>query len=66
MVRVDGGTVQTITLRSRSGIIATFQRRRADPKSAPYWNRRAIGFVSPDGHLVYVTPDAMVIQMGSH
>jgi hypothetical protein len=65
IVRVDGGTEQTITLRSRSGIVATFSRRRADPKSAPYWNRRAFGSASPDGHLVYVTPDAVVIPMGS-
>jgi len=64
VARGDGGSEQTITLRSKSGITASFARRRADPKSAASWNRRAIGFASNDGRLAYVTPDAIVIRIG--
>jgi hypothetical protein len=63
--RVEAGTEQTVTLRSRGGTVATLLRRRGDPQSAPYWNRRAIGFASPDGSMVYVTPDAVIIPMAS-
>jgi hypothetical protein len=66
ILKVDGGTEQQVTLRAKgSGISATFTRHRADPHSAPYWNRRAIGFASNDSHLVYVTPDSIVISAES-
>jgi hypothetical protein len=28
------------------------------------WNRRALGFASPDGRLAYVVPDAVVVALG--
>jgi len=63
--RVDGGIEQTVVLRSKTSSAHTsFTRKRSDPASLPYWNRRAIGFASPDGHMVYVTPDAIVIPSG--
>jgi len=64
--RVDGGTEQVVRLKAKSGgATATFTRHHSDPHSSPFWNRRAIGFPSGDGHFVYVTPDAIVIA-GSH
>lgn len=66
IARVDGGTEQAVTLRSKvTSTTARFTRRRADPRAAPYWNRRAIGFVSNDSQKAYVTPDAIVIPMGA-
>jgi len=59
---VDGGAEQTVTLRAKGGTTAHLERRRADPRSIAYWNRRAIGFASPDGRMVYITPDAIVIS----
>ena len=63
IVRHDGGTEQVVTLRGHGApqIVATLTRHRGDAKSAPYWNRRAIGFAAADGHLVYVTPDAVLV-----
>jgi hypothetical protein len=61
IARVDGGTEQVVTLRSKSGVSASFVRHRSDPRSVASWNRRAIGFASPNGRLVYVTPDAVLI-----
>jgi hypothetical protein len=64
--KVEGATEQTVTLRAKtSGVTTSFHRRKDDPHSVPYWNRRAIGFLSGDGHMVYVTPDAIVIPTGS-
>lgn len=57
----DAATEQKVTLRAKSGVLASFVRRRSDPRSTAYWSRRAIGFASADGRLVYVTPDAVVI-----
>jgi len=59
----DAGTQQVVTLRSRSGATATFTRHRTGPLSNPYWGLRAIGYVSADGHLAYVTPDAMLVPV---
>jgi len=64
--RVEGAEEQTVKLKAKGGAAATFTRRHADPNAAPYWNRRAIGFLSPDGNLVYVTPDAIVVPAGAH
>jgi hypothetical protein len=60
----DAGAEQRVTLRGKSGFTATLVRRRGDPQSAPSWNRRAIGFASSDGRLVYVTPDAVIARAG--
>ena len=55
-----------VRLKAKSGgATATFTRHHSAPHSSPFWNRRAIGFPSGDGHFVYVTPDAIVIA-GSH
>jgi hypothetical protein len=62
----DAGTTQVVNLRSKAGVTTTFTRRRTDGASNPYWGRRAIGFISSDGQLAYVTPDAVVIPMASH
>jgi hypothetical protein len=59
----DAGTQQLVTLRSRGGVTASFTRRRTDPTSNPYWGLRAIGYASSDGHLAYITPDAMLIPI---
>jgi hypothetical protein len=64
--RVDGGTAQIVVLKAKGGKRARFERRRGDPRGAPYWNRRAIGFPSGDGHMVYVTPDAIVVPADPH
>lgn len=66
IVKVDGSTEQIVTLRAKGGTVASFTRRRNDPGGASYWNRRAIGFASSDGHLAYVTPDAIVVRIGEH
>jgi hypothetical protein len=64
--RVDGATEQEVKMHSKSGGgSAHFTRHHGDPRSAPYWNRRAIGFGSSDGRFVYVTPDAIVIPAGA-
>jgi hypothetical protein len=58
----DAATDETVSLKSKGGITAMFVRHRGDPSAEPYWGRRAIGFASGDGRLVYVTPDAIVIR----
>jgi hypothetical protein len=62
----DGGTQQVVNLRSKGGVTGSFTRHQTGSAPSPYWGRRAIGFVSSDGQLAYVTPDAIVIPMGSH
>jgi hypothetical protein len=68
--RVDAAVDQVVKLKAKgSGATAVLTRRIADPGSVPYWNRRAIGFPSDDGRVVYVTPDAVVLPMepaGAH
>jgi hypothetical protein len=43
-----------------------FERHRDDPRVVAYWGRRAIGFPSGDSHMVYVTPDAIVVSADAH
>jgi hypothetical protein len=62
----DAGTQQVVNLRSKAGVTTSFTRRQSAGTSNPYWGRRAIGFVSSDGQLAYVTPDAVVIPMSGH
>jgi hypothetical protein len=57
IVHVDSGPGQRVILRSKSGRTTPFTRSRG-----AYWNKRAIGFPSSDGNLVYITPDATVIS----
>jgi len=60
-------TDQVVTLRAKSGGTSTsFMRHLGDPRSLPYWNRRAIGFASSDHQLVYITPDALVVPLSAH
>jgi hypothetical protein len=66
ITQLDGGTLQAVALRAKTGRTASFTRRRTGPMSNASWGRRAIAFVSPDGHLAYVTPDAIVIPLGNH
>ena len=65
----DAGPVQVVTLREKAGAgggatrkSVRFERRSSDPHTIPYWGRRAIGFPSSDGHMLYVTPDAIVVS----
>ena len=62
IAHVEGGTSQTVLLRAKGGATATFVRSRSDPGASSVWNRRAIAFLSGDGRLAYVTPDARVIR----
>jgi hypothetical protein len=68
----DGGTLEVVTMREKGSTAGAgakavrFERHRGDPKTTPYWGRRAIGFPSSDGHLLYVTPDAIVISADPH
>ncbi len=70
--RVDGGTTQVVTMREKGSLggggggagtrTVRFERHREDAKTTANWGRRAIGFLSGDGHMLYVTPDARVIS----
>ncbi len=67
----DGGADQVVKLRAKSGagadgVTAHFDRKRSDPRAVPFLGRRAIGFPSSDGHMVYVTPDAIVVPADPH
>ncbi len=63
--RSDGGATQIVVLRSRGGLTAVFTRTKLGAEAAALWDRRAIGFPTGDGRLVYVTPDAIVVPVSS-
>ncbi len=65
VARSDASVDQVVKLRAKGGATATLVRKAGDPQALPNWNRRALGFPSEDGRLVYVSPDAVVLPMKS-
>jgi hypothetical protein len=59
--RSASADVQTVVLTSRSGKVVELRRTRAEAAAKGTWGQRAIGFLSPDGRLVYVVPDDVVV-----